>query len=385
MNAIQITSSRFTTITATSGSGSVFSGSFGNGKKIEITASQMTSCESSGDGGALNIVLSGTATLRITQTDFKKCVAGGNGGALHVDLRSISSPQQYSFVNLVFGRQSSDSNTVAAGHFGNDVFLVGVNFLQLVLPSLWVGSFADADVDDFFGTDGSSTPESLLPFLLQQEVCVGKSGDDITGAGSESSPFLTLATTLQLLDQLGQQLNTVTVMEETRIGKSIVLGESSQSSRQIAIASLDSARARIVCRLYDTKVPGIVAEKSPMISYTNRSSHSIEIMAVIVIWCGPSLFSDGSDCVQPSTTQLTRLDNSLTVRTARLKIVTCMTYLVPEIGKCITLRPLLVEDITAGGIEAALRGCVLHEVVGRTAFRFRVEGHQARDHPTLLY
>ncbi|KAK2951364.1 hypothetical protein BLNAU_13743 [Blattamonas nauphoetae] len=120
-------------------------------------------------------------------------------------------------------------------------------------------------------------------------------------------------------------------------------------------------------------------------SYTNRSSHSIEIMAVIVIWCGPSLFSDGSDCVQPSTTQLTRLDNSLTVRTARLKIVTCMTYLVPEIGKCITLRPLLVEDITAGGIEAALRGCVLHEVVGRTAFRFRVEGHQARDHPTLLY
>ncbi|KAK2948346.1 hypothetical protein BLNAU_14921 [Blattamonas nauphoetae] len=134
-------------------------------------------------------------------------------------------------------------------------------------------------------------------------------------------------------------------------------------------------------------------------------------VAVIVIWCGPSLFSDGSDCVQPSTTQLTRLDNSLTVRTvwqnqsrlgklcrlpicesslmvsvkARLKIVTCMTYLVPEIGKCITLRPLLVEDITAGGIEAALRGCVLHEVVGRTAFRFRVEGHQARDHPTLLY
>ncbi|KAK2959144.1 hypothetical protein BLNAU_5939 [Blattamonas nauphoetae] len=306
-DTIQITSSRFTTITATSGSGSVISGSFGNGKKIEITASQMTSCESSGDGGALNIVLSGTATLRITQTDFKKCVAGGNGGALHVDLRSISSPQQYSFLNLVFGRQSSDSNKVPAGHFGNDVFLVGVSFIQLVLPPLWMGSFADANSDDLFGQDGNNAPESLLPFLLQQEVYVGKNGDDITGTGSESSPFLTLATSLQLLDELGQQLNTVTVMEETRIGKSIVLGESSQPSRQIAIVSHDSARARIVCKVDEAKVPGIVTEMTQMISV----HHYLLFIFSITFTLHPTSTSISSVFSLSSHTELSLTDCSL--------------------------------------------------------------------------
>ncbi|KAK2948150.1 putative trimeric autotransporter adhesin [Blattamonas nauphoetae] len=237
------------------GSGSVCSGSYGDGKKIEICGTEIVSCSSSGDGGAVGVALSGTATLRISQTSFSECRAGGRGGAIFVDFTEISSAQQYALLQLTFG-VGLEANAAGVGKKGNDVFVVGSHFDRMILPSRWLGSFEKAEAEDFFGKDGDKEAESLLRFLLMQEVWVGKGGNDETGTGSDSMPFLSLGKGLTRIVERGEELNTVSVLEEARIGGCVVVGKETGTAQTIRISSTEWKGGKIVCEVEGGSVGG---------------------------------------------------------------------------------------------------------------------------------
>ncbi|KAK2955344.1 hypothetical protein BLNAU_9737 [Blattamonas nauphoetae] len=247
-NWILIENSMLSSIEARSGSGSVCSGSYGDGKKIEICGTEIVSCSSSGDGGAVGVVLSGTATLRISQASFSACRAGGRGGAVFADFTDISSAQQYALLQLTFG-VGVEANAAGVGKKGNDVFVVGSNFDRMILPSRWLGSFEKAEAEDLFGKDGEKEAESLLRFLLLQEVWVGRGGNDETGTGSDSMPFLSLGKGLTRIVERGEELNTVSVLEEARIGGCVVVGKETGTAQTIRISSSESKRGKIVCEV----------------------------------------------------------------------------------------------------------------------------------------
>ncbi|KAK2962009.1 hypothetical protein BLNAU_3065 [Blattamonas nauphoetae] len=250
-----IENSVLSSIEARSGSGSVCSGSFGDGKKIEICGTEIVSCSSSGDGGAVGVALSGTATLRISQASFSGCRAGGRGGAVFADFTDISSAQQYALLQLTFG-VGLEANAAGVGKKGNDVFVVGSNFDRMILPSRWLGSFEKAEADDMFGKDGEKEAESLLRFLLLQEVWVGRGGNDETGTGSDSKPFLSLGKGLTRIVERGEELNTVSVLEEARIGGCVVVGKETGTAQTIRISSSESKGGKIVCEVEGGSVGG---------------------------------------------------------------------------------------------------------------------------------
>ncbi|KAK2962023.1 hypothetical protein BLNAU_3079 [Blattamonas nauphoetae] len=238
-----------------SSSGSCIKATLDSTDALTITETDFRTCRSEGDGGAVGVALSGTATLRISQASFSGCRAGGRGGAIFADFSDISSAIQYALLQLTFG-VGLEVNAAGVGKKGNNVFVVGSTVDRMILPSRWLGSFEEADTEDFFGKDGDKEEESLLRFLLLQEVWVGRGGKDETGTGSDSMPFLSLGKGLTRIVERGEELNTVSVLEEARIGGCVVVGKETGTAQTIRISSSESKIGKIVCEVEGGSVGG---------------------------------------------------------------------------------------------------------------------------------
>ncbi|KAK2961918.1 hypothetical protein BLNAU_2974 [Blattamonas nauphoetae] len=96
----------------------------------------------------------------------------------------------------------------------------------------------------------------LLPFQYQSDLFVAKRGNDETGTGSVSLPFLTLSACIKDVNSIQADLITVNIIDETRIGGCVVVGEETGTAQTIRISSTEWKGGKIVCEVEGGSVGG---------------------------------------------------------------------------------------------------------------------------------
>ncbi|KAH7815449.1 uncharacterized protein MONOS_5695 [Monocercomonoides exilis] len=172
--------SSFTDINGKNG-GAVLRANIESDQSITIEGRvQFTKCScENGNGGAISCSLSGTASLLLSRCSFTSCSSPkGNGGAIYLELNGAE--VIYSLHYLTFS-----TNT---GVFGNDVYIKGSSFDEVIVDSRWTGSYSLLTPREAFcGIDLSITEDdnssaSLLYYLFRPSDKVYSSSNDTNHA-----------------------------------------------------------------------------------------------------------------------------------------------------------------------------------------------------------
>ncbi|KAK2956151.1 hypothetical protein BLNAU_8931 [Blattamonas nauphoetae] len=190
--SLTISSMKFENISRTTGDGSVISATLAaNADELSIVSTTFTSCScSAGNGGALAVILSTSALFSITGTStFTSCTASGKGSKL-----CLSRPSLVSFLTPNEGTGPLDS----------------------IKPTLSTKAAADFILNEFYGSESSSSEGSLLfywyPFSTDDVTMhVHSTGHAHSLCGTEALPCQTLP------DSLSKIQSASTVMIDTNI------------------------------------------------------------------------------------------------------------------------------------------------------------------------
>ncbi|KAK2948789.1 hypothetical protein BLNAU_16239 [Blattamonas nauphoetae] len=226
--SISISHSRFSSIVLSEGDGCVINSAISSiSNSLKLSACTFSDCSSAGDGGCIAVTVT-AGSLLISHSSFSRCSSLARGGALLMDFSNLISFEQYKLDTVSFGR-GDDKNMAAT--FGNDVFVIGRNLESQIVASQWEGSFSTALNADLMGSDSvSGKVESLLKYLVGDEVFVSSSGDDMN-TGTEEHPFKTLGGLFSTM----MNVNNVVILTSASIGGKMELGVGEEEGREMII------------------------------------------------------------------------------------------------------------------------------------------------------
>ncbi|KAK2953199.1 hypothetical protein BLNAU_11824 [Blattamonas nauphoetae] len=212
---------------------------------LTVSNSAFTSCVTSGNGGCLNVVVSGSGSLTVSSSSFDDCSAS-TGGALFVDITGMTASTNLDLSGASFGTISPNSAS-----WGSDIFIKltpGDENSKLASSQFSNGLITTATVFTSTELNRIQTSEGSLLYVLFPLTTNPLSVDGITGidearCGHSKLPCKTVQ---QGMTNLAGSVNVIELTSDVVLAAALAISKASTIQANIGTRQITLSRANVI-------------------------------------------------------------------------------------------------------------------------------------------